>query len=144
VKRRLEQVALASGMTLAAINLWTGVPLLALWLGSRATGGAQISMLAVLVVVVTMAGGGLAVTRALAWMDARQRRLTGRERGVRRHAPWLRSMRGERAHDPTAPHSQLDALDYVLVAAVVACVVGFEIWFFFFSTSPIDQRSGRG
>ena len=144
MKRRLEQVALTSGMALAAVNLWTGVPLLALWLGSRATGGSQISMVAVLVVVAAMTAGGLAVTRALAWMDARQRRLTGRERGVRRHAPWLRSMRGERTHDRTAPHSQLDMLDYVLVAVVVACVVSFEIWFFFFSSSPIDQRSGRG
>jgi hypothetical protein len=140
----MEQVALASGMALASINLWTGVPLLALWLGSRATGGEQISMLAVLVVVLVIAAGGLAVTRALGWMDARHRRLSGRERVVRRHAPWLRSMRGERPHDATAPQSQLGALDYVLVAVVVACVISFEIWFFFFSASPIDQRSGRG
>jgi len=31
-----------------------------------------------------------------------------------------------------------------LVIVVVACVLAFEVWFFFFSTSPIDQRSGRG
>jgi hypothetical protein len=144
VKRRLENVALISGMTLGTINLWTGVPVLALWLGSRATGGASISMLALLVVVATMIVGSLAIVRALAWMDARQRRLTGRAREVRRHAPWLRSMRGERAHDPAATQSQLGALDYVLVAVVVACVIAFEVWFFFFSTSPFDQRTGRG
>jgi hypothetical protein len=143
VKQRLEQVALISGMTLGTINLWTGVPLLALWLGSRATGGASISMLAVLVVIVTMAAGSFAVLRALAWLDARQRRLTGRERTVRQHTPWLRSMRGERPHDTATGQSQLAALDYVLVAVVVACVVAFEVWFFFFSPSPLDQRSGR-
>lgn len=143
VKRRIEQLALVSGMTLASINLWTGVPLMALWLGSRVTGDASISMFAVFVVVMSMLALGFAVVRALAWMDYRLRRLTGRERTVRRHAPWLRSMRGERVHDPHATGSQLDALDYVLVAVVVACLISFELWFFFVSGSPLDQRSGR-
>jgi hypothetical protein len=26
---------------------------------------------------------------------------------------------------------------------VVIAVIAFEVWFFFFSGSPIDQRSGR-
>jgi hypothetical protein len=51
-------------------------------------------------------------------------------------------MRGERelyAGDrPT-----LSALDRILVVTVVIAVAAFEVWFFFFSTSPIDQRSGR-
>jgi hypothetical protein len=29
------------------------------------------------------------------------------------------------------------------VILVVLAFVAFEIWFFFFSSSPIDQRSGR-
>jgi len=76
-------------------------------------------------------------------MDSRQRRLTGRERGVRRHTPWLRSMSGERPHARESSQSQLAALDYVLVAVVVAGVIAFEVWFFFFSASPLDQRTGR-
>jgi hypothetical protein len=52
-------------------------------------------------------------------------------------------MRGERPHDPTGSGPALTALDYVLVAVVVACLIAFEVWFFFFSSSPIDQRSGR-
>jgi hypothetical protein len=31
----------------------------------------------------------------------------------------------------------------MLIVCVVIAVVAFEVWFFFFSTSPIDQRSGR-
>ena len=143
MSKRIQQVALVSGMTLAAINLWTGVPLAALWLGSRVTGDASISMVAVLVVVVSMTALGIAVVRSLSWMDYRMRRITGRERTVRRHTPWLRSMSGERVHDPHARGSQLGALDYVLVAGVVACIIAFELWFFFVSGSPLDQRSGR-
>jgi hypothetical protein len=31
----------------------------------------------------------------------------------------------------------------VLVVSVVVVVALFEVWFFFYSSSPIDQRTGR-
>ncbi len=34
------------------------------------------------------------------------------------------------------------ALDVILVAAVLAVALAFEVWFFY-SGSPLDQRSGR-
>jgi hypothetical protein len=143
MRMRVEQVLLVSGMTLATLNLWTGVPFAALWIGSRAVTDGQISMLAVFVVAVSMFALGYVVVRGLSWMDFRWRALTGRDRVVRQHTPWLRSMSGERPHHPTDGGSPLQAIDYVLVAVVVACMVTFEIWFFFFSGSSIDQRSGR-
>jgi hypothetical protein len=52
-------------------------------------------------------------------------------------------MRGERklyaGERPT-----VTAPERVLVLVGVMAVMAFEIWFFFFSGSPIDQRSGRG
>jgi hypothetical protein len=53
-------------------------------------------------------------------------------------------MRAERPVYPgESPH--LTAPERMLVVVVViAAVVAFEVWFFFFSGSPIDQRSGRG
>jgi hypothetical protein len=144
MRRRLEQVGIVSGMTLAAVNLWTGVPLLGLWVGSRAVGDeGTISMLAVLVVVATMFLAGAVVIRSLGFLEDRYRVVTGRGRTVHRQLPWLRSMRGARAHEPDTGRPSLDALDYVLVMVVVACVAAFEVWFFFFSGSSLDQRSGR-
>jgi hypothetical protein len=144
MRRRLERVALVSGMVVASVNVWTGVPLLGLWVGAQAVGDSGlISMPAVLLAVVTMGTAGLVVVRSLAWLDVRLRHLDGRDRVVHRQLPWLRSMRGERAHHPESGPS-LDALDYVLVGVVLICVAAFEVWFFFFSTSPIDGRSGRG
>jgi hypothetical protein len=32
----------------------------------------------------------------------------------------------------------------ILVSTVVLVVVLFEVWLFFYSPSPIDQRTGRG
>jgi hypothetical protein len=37
----------------------------------------------------------------------------------------------------------LSTPERILVGMVVVVIVAFEIWFFFFSTSPIDNRSGR-
>jgi hypothetical protein len=51
-------------------------------------------------------------------------------------------MRGERPHEGDRAR-QLSPMDVVLIVTVVVAVVAFEIWFFFFSGSPIDGRSGR-
>ena len=49
---RAKRVALLAGMALAAVNLFTGAPLLGIWVGSRAQGDAGgLSMTAVLVVL---------------------------------------------------------------------------------------------
>jgi hypothetical protein len=51
-------------------------------------------------------------------------------------------MRGERPH-PQHRVRELSPSEVVLVVSVVVVVVLFEVWFFFYSPSPIDQRSGR-
>lgn len=139
---RLEWAALVGGMVVGAVNVWTGVPLLGLWVGSRFVSTNGISMLAVLMIVLTMASATWIVLRVLAVLDARLRHLTGRDLTVSRHLPWLRSMRGERPHDAETGLG-LGPLDYVMVTVVVVAVIAFEIWFMFLSGSPLDQRSGR-
>lgn len=83
-----------------------------------------------------------ALVRILAHLDAAYARLTGRRSTVSRHVPWLRSMRGERPHQQRRVRD-LSPLEIVLVVSVVVVVALFEVWFFFYSPSPIDQRSGR-
>jgi hypothetical protein len=51
-------------------------------------------------------------------------------------------MRGEREMYP-GDRLTVTTLERVLVVVVVLAVAAFEIWFFFFSGSPIDQRTGR-
>ena len=137
----MARVALVSAMAVTTVNIWTGAPLAALWIGSRIQGGGPPTMGAVFVVVAVLAALVLVLARVLAVLSAAHDRSTGKHQ-VRQHVPWLRSMRGERERYD-GESIELTALDRVLVVAVVLAVIAFEIWFFFFSSSPIDARTGR-
>jgi Zn-dependent protease with chaperone function len=141
---RLKRVGLAALMVIAGLNVWTGSPAFALWVGARVQGDGSLTMAAVFVVVVVFAALSLSLALVLSWLGTRYDTLTGHAPAARQHVSWLRSMRGERVQYEGSPPPRLTALERVLVAMVVTVFVLFEIWFFFFSTSPIDQRSGRG
>lgn len=141
---RLKRVGLAALMVIAGLNVWTGSPAFALWVGARVQGDGALTMTAVFVVVLVFAALSLSLGVALSWLGARYDALTGHAPTTRQHTPWLRSMRGERVQYEGSPPPRLTALERILVAMVVTAFVLFEIWFFFFSSSPIDQRSGRG
>jgi len=143
LRLRVKRVALVCAMSLTTINIWTGGPLLALWAGSRVQSGGPPSMAAVGVVAVVLGAVSYGLVRLLALFDSIYDRLTGRGSQVSRHVPWLRSMRGERPHDDKRRARDLSPLEWILIVSVVVAVIAFEVWFFFFSGSPIDQRSGR-
>ncbi len=140
---RFKRVVLVAGMTLAALNIWTGAPLAGLWVGSRLTGGERITVLAVFATVAVIGFFCWTMLRALAVLGVQHDRLTGRQATVKRHTPWLRSMSGERSHGTPGVRPTLTALEYLMVSMVVLAVLLFEVWFFFYSGSPFDQRSGR-
>ena len=141
--QRLERIGLVACMTLAAVNVWTGGPLAALWIGSRVQGSGPPSMGAVFAAAGSLAAISLVLVRILARLGAAYERLTGTRSTVRKHVPWLRSMRGEREEGYEGERPHLTALETILVVMVVIAVVAFEVWFFFYSSSPIDQRTGR-
>jgi hypothetical protein len=139
----LKRTGLLALMAVLSLNIWTGSPLAALWIGSRVQGDVgQASLRAIAAVAVSMAAISVALLVALNAVGRSYDRLTGHTASVRRHTPWLRSLSGDRPRE-VGGRGELTALDVVVVATVVLAVVAFEIWFFFYSTSPIDQRSGR-
>jgi hypothetical protein len=140
---RVKRLVLASAMAAVILNVWTGGPLLALWLGSRvqstATGP---SMAAIAVVAVSLAAISVVLVKVLALLGRRYDDLTGHHPGPREQAPWLRSLRGERGEE----HQRrvgLTTLDRILVVSVVIALAVFEVWFFFYSGSPISGGTGR-
>jgi hypothetical protein len=141
-RSRLKRLGLAAAMAAVSINIWTGSPVFALWVGSKTQGGGPPTMSSVAVVAVVLAAVSLLLVRLLALLGARYDKLTGRPAHVRRHVPWLRSMRGERPLYPGEAPS-ITVLERVLVVCVALALLAFEIWFLFYSGSPIDQRSGR-
>jgi len=142
---RAKRFGLAALMAFLALNIWTGSPLLALWIGSRVQGeDSQASMIAFAAVIGCLVLFSIGLYQALKHVMHAYQETTGTLPTVRTHAPWLRSMRGERPHYEKQHARDLSPLEVILIVSVVVAVVAFEIWFFFFSGSPIDQRSGRG
>ncbi len=136
VKQRLEKIGLEAAMALAALNIWTGAPLLAVWVGSRVVDSTQVTMGAVFLVVAVLFCTCLALIWALNAASAAHDQLTGRRQSVRRHVPWLRSMRAERV-DWERTRKSVTTLDRIVVGMVVLAVIAFEVWFFVASPSPI-------
>ncbi len=141
--RALTRLALAAAIAVVSLNVWTGSPLLALWIGSRVQGeNTQPSMAAFAAVVGSLALFSFLLYQALKRVSHSYQAATGTLPSVRSHAPWLRSMRGERPDYPgTGP--QISGAERIVVLVVLVAALAFEVWFFFFSCSPIGGPSGR-
>ncbi|MGH2967661.1 MAG: hypothetical protein ACRDK0_01155 [Solirubrobacteraceae bacterium] len=133
---RLKRAALLAAMAVVAVNLWTGSPLLALWIGSRIQGTSGLSMGAVFAVIACMIATSLLLVRLLGLLGARHDRLLGLPPAPRRQQPWMRSLSGERASEQRR-RAHMSALDVVLVGTVLIAALAFELWFFFLSGSSI-------
>ncbi len=135
----MKRLALAAAMTVVGLNIYTGSPLLALWVGSRVQGPGPPSMGAVAVVVLVLGTTSVVLTLLLGRLGSAYDELAGTAPTSRQHAPWLRSMRGEREQQP-GERVRLTMLERIMVGLVVIAFAAFEIWFFFFSGSPIGQN----
>jgi hypothetical protein len=135
-------MGLEAGMALAAVNIWTGSPLLALWVGARVATSTRPSMTVLFVVAVVMFGTALALIAVLNRLSLAHDQLTGRPQMVRRHVPWLRSMRAERV-EYERDRQGLTLLERLLVVMVVVAFLAFEAWFFIASPSPIEPGPSK-
>ena len=139
----MKRLALAAAMAVVTLNVWTGAPLAALWVGSRVQSHSQASMTGIAVVAIVLAIICFLLLRLLRVLGERYDRLVGAAPTVRSHVSWLRSMRGERPeYEGVTP--TVTMAERIAIVAVVLAFALLEVWFFFFSTSSIDQRSGRG
>lgn len=132
----LKKVGLVTATALAAMNTWTGAPLLALWLGSLAQGGQVLSLRGVVTVLVVMSILVALLAWTLMWLNNRYDRLTGRPAIASQTSPWHRAKRGDRVQDVRSRYG-ISAPELAVVACVVVGVVAFEVWFFLFAGAPI-------
>lgn len=135
-----KRVVLAALLVFVAINIWTGGPLAALWIGSRVQSGSGGSLTIRPLTAVTVFASLAVITFVLAKLLSLVAGAYDRASGVtpdgrRTRATWLGADR------PRGGTTTM--LERSLVAMVVIAALAFEIWFFFYSTSPIDNRSGR-
>ena len=136
----LKKTGLVAASALCSINMWTGAPLLAVWVGSKVQGNLNnLSMTAVFSVIVVLAALVFLLAWALTWINSEYDELTGRPPAARHTSPWLRSMRDEREEDVQRKFG-ISAVERVVVVSVAAAVLAFEVWFFFFAGSSLPNQ----
>jgi hypothetical protein len=135
---KAKRVAIVIATALAAVNLWTGAPLLAVWVGAQAQGGRVLSLRGVVTVLVVLSVLAFVLGWALAWLSAKYDQLVGRPPALARTSPWQRRMRGELDEHLRTRYS-LSAPERVVAACVIAGVLGFELWFFFLAGSSLPH-----
>jgi hypothetical protein len=123
-------------MGVVTLNIWTGAPLLGLWVGSKVAPPSGISMLSFLVVAVVIGATAFLLLQLLGVLQAAHARASGREL-PRRQTGWLKPMSGARTRGKGAVAPPLTAADYVVVGAVVLAAAAFELWFFLFAGSSL-------
>lgn len=130
----LKRTAMVAATAFLAINLWTGAPLIALWVGSQVVGNSVLSMKAVIVVVVVLAVLVFSMSMALTWLSAEYDRLSGREPGERR-LPWARGMTEDGIEQPSYGPG-ITPLERVVMVSVYLAVICFLLWFFLLAGAP--------
>lgn len=131
----LKRATMAGATAFLAINLWTGAPLLALWVGSQVGDQATLTMKAVFVVLIVLAILVVAMAVALTWLSNSYDELIERPRAERR-PPWLRSMRAE-PEGHVSSRVGITALERIVMLSVYIAVITFLVWLIFFAGSSV-------
>jgi len=122
-------------MLLAALSLWTALPLSWVYIGSKVS-RTQFPAEAPYAVVIV---GLIASIVIVAWLISRLNRLYMEITGTNRLAPmrpsWMRSMR-----DTAAPANNTTVVEAVLMGSVLLAAVALTIWFFFLAGSPLPEQ----
>lgn len=121
-------------MLVAALSLWTVIPLSWVYIGSKVS-QTQFPSQGPYVVV---AAGILINVAVVAWLIARLNHLYMRITGTNRLTPmrptWLKSMR-----DSSVPIGTTTVVEAVLIGSVVLAMVAFTAWFLLLAGSPIPN-----
>jgi len=122
-------------MLLAALSLWTAIPLSWVYIGSKVSHTQFPSEGPYAVVAV----GIVLTVVVVAWLIGRLNQLYMRVTGTNRLTPmraaWLRSMA-----DTTTPLGTTTVVEAVLIGSVVLAVLAFIGWFFVLAGSPLPQQ----
>jgi uncharacterized membrane protein YbhN (UPF0104 family) len=122
-------------MLLAALSLWTLIPLSWVYIGSKlsetqfpSSGPYAIVAIGILL--------SIAIT---AWLIARLNQLYMNVTGTNRLSPmrptWLKSMR-----DSSGPQGNTTVVEAVLMGSVMLAALALTVWFFFLAGSPLPNQ----
>lgn len=130
----VKRAAMAGLTAFITVNIWTGCPLLALWVGSQTVGRGTLSMGAVGVVILVLGVLELALAVALTWLNNRYDKMIGRP-AIEHRAAWLRSMRAE-AEGHVQARVGITLIERIVVINVYVAVLSLLVWYVFFASAP--------
>lgn len=127
-------VIVAAAMLIAALSIWTLIPLGWIWIGSQLAATQFPSIGPYILVFV-----GIVLTiLATAWVIGRLNdiyvALTGTATVAPLRASWLRSM-----SDAPVPYGQPRLVEVVLILSAILALAAFIFWFLLFAGSPIGN-----
>jgi hypothetical protein len=122
-------------MLLAALSLWTAIPLSWVYIGSKVSPTQFPSGGPYVVVII----GILTSVVFVAWLIGRLNNLYVRITGTNRLEPmrptWMRSMR-----DAAPVRGSVTVVEAVLMGSVLLAALALTLWFFFLSGSPLPNQ----
>ena len=135
VGKSLSASLIFVAMLLAALSLWTALPLSWLYIGSKVSKTQFPAETPYAVVIV-----GLTISIVVvAWLISRLNRLYMEITGTNRLTPmrpsWMRSMR-----DSAVPAGNTTVVEAVLMGSVLLAALVLSAWFFFLAGSPLPDQ----
>lgn len=125
---RIVTVALILLMGLGSIVLWLGIPFGWIYLASQMVESSQPTLGPYVLVLIGIPVTMVVFGKGLSKLNRTYGEMTGTTPQVYLHAPWNRSMRGERG----AGHPRT-ILDVVMVLSVGVAMACLGVWFLFFA-----------
>jgi hypothetical protein len=122
-------------MIVAALSMWTVIPLGWVWIGSRISKTQDPAGGPYMVVLVGIVVSILVVSWLLGRLNRVYVHLTGTNTVEPIRANWLKSMR-DTAGVPNYP----TVLETVIVASVILAVLAMTVWFFVAAGSPLPNQ----
>ncbi len=134
VGRNLAATIIVVLMVIAALSMWTAIPLGWVWVGSQVSNGQAPSGGPYMVVLVGIVVSILLISWILGRLNRVYMHLTGTNSSEPVRPAWLKSLRdSEQKHYPTV-------LETVIVTSVVLAILSMTAWFFLLAGSPLPNQ----
>ena len=133
--RGMAATAIFVAMLLAALSIWTAIPLGWIYIGSKVSHTQFPSGGPYFVVAIGIVVSILLIAWLIGWLNRLYVQLTGTNRLTPMRSAWLRSMR-----DTSPRVGTTTVVEAVLIGSVLLAAIAMTIWFFFLAGSPIPNQ----
>ena len=133
--RGMAATAIFVAMLLAALSIWTAIPLGWIYIGSKVSHTQFPSGGPYFVVAIGIVVSILLIAWLIGWLNRLYVQLTGTNRLTPMRSTWLRSMR-----DTSPRVGSTTVVEAVLIGSVLLAAIAMTIWFFFLAGSPIPNQ----